>query len=510
MPAPGRLKLILGVSCLSMFITALDNSIVNLALPAIHQDLHSSVSTLQWTVDAYTLVLSALLLTAGAGADRFGRKRTFLVGLVLFTLASLLCGLAPTAGWLIGFRALQAVGGSMLNPVAMSIISTAFPEPAARAKAFGVWSSVYGASMAAGPLVGGVLVGTVGWRSIFFVNVPVGIVAVILTLRFIPESRAERPRRPDPVGQLLVIVVLAPLIYALIEGPSAGWTSVQTLSLIGVAVLAAIALPLYERRRREPLIDMSFLRSVPFTGATLLAVSAFIALGGFLFTTTIYLQQVRGYSALRAGLYLLPMALMTLLFAPVAGRLAAHRGTRLPLLIAGAATLASGLLLTGLGPHSSDVLLLGAFTLFGLGFSMVNAPITSIAVSGMPRSQAAVASAIASTSRFVGQSLGVAVIGSVVSSQIHGPIATGFAQASHTGWWIIAGCGLVNLVLGGLTTTAWAGRTALRVAARLNEEQSPAGSNESVSSIGSAGPGPGLSGNGVVALGAVTGDRSTR
>ncbi|MFD9633447.1 MFS transporter [Streptomyces violascens] len=487
---PPRRQLILATSCLSMFITALDNSIVNLALPAIHNDLHASVSSLQWIADAYTMVLATLLLTAGATADRWGRRRVFLTGLTVFTLASLLCGLAPSGGWLIAFRAMQAVGGAMLNPVAMSIISTSFPEPALRARAFGVWSSVYGASMAAGPLVGGLLVGTVGWRAIFWVNLPVGVLAIALTLAFIPESRAERARRLDPVGQALVMVFLLPLTYAVIEAPGIGWSAPRILVCLGVAAVAVLALLGYETRRAEPLIDLRFFRSVPFSGATLTAVAAFISLGGFLFISNLYLQDARGFSALRSSLYLLPMAAMTLIFAPVSGRIAGARGTRIPLLLAGVAMMLSGLMLTGLGRGTPDWWVLVAFALFGLGFAMVNAPITATAVSGMPRSQAGVASAIASTSRFVGQELGVAVIGSVVAAGIHGSTADAFATASRAGWWIVVGCGAVIAILAVASTTAWAKSTAARVADRLNLEDSPAPGPAMASHAPSPGPLP--------------------
>ncbi|MEY9847843.1 MFS transporter [Streptacidiphilus sp. MAP5-3] len=469
-----RRRLILATSCLSMFITALDNSIVNLALPDIQHDLNASVSSLQWIADAYTMVMATLLLTAGATADRWGRRKVFLTGLAVFTVASLLCGLAPSGGWLIAFRALQAIGGAMLNPIAMSIISTTFPEPALRARAFGVWSSVYGASMAAGPLVGGLLVGTVGWRSIFWVNVPVGILAIALTLTFIPESRAERARRLDPVGQGLVMVFLLPLTYAVIEATGLGWSSPQILVCLGVAAVALIGLLGYESRREDPLVDLRFFRSFPFSGATLTAVAAFVSLGGFLFVSNLYLQDARGFSALRSSLYLLPMAAMTLIFAPISGRIAGARGTRIPLLLAGVAMTLSGLMLTGLGPTTPDWWVLVAFGLFGVGFAMVNAPITSTAVSGMPRSQAGVASAIASTSRFVGQELGVAIIGSVVAAGLHGHGAKAFDTASQAGWWIIVGGGVVIAILAVASTTAWAKGTAARVAERLDLTDAPA------------------------------------
>ncbi len=469
MPELGRRRrvLVLVICCMSLLIVGLDNTIVNVALPSIQRELHASVSGLQWTIDAYTLVLASLLMLAGSTGDRIGRRRTFQAGLVLFTLGSLLCSVAPNVGFLVAFRMLQAVGGSMLNPVAMSIITNTFTDPRERARAIGVWGGTVGISMAAGPIVGGLLVDSVGWRSIFWINIPVGLAALVLTALFVPESRAERPRRVDPVGQTLVIVALAALTYAIIEGPGKHWGP-AILGLFGLSAAAVVGLLWYEPRRDDPLLNLGFFRSAPFSGATLLAVSGFAALGGFLFLNTLYLQDVRGFSPLDAGLRTLPMAVMTLLFAPLAGRIVGSRGPRLPLVVAGVAMTASGILLTGLTRDTSIGWLLVTYVVFGLGFGMLNAPITNTAVSGMPRSQAGVAAAVASTSRQVGQSLGVAVVGSVVTSHLTGPLATSFAPASHAGWWIITGCGAAVLIIGILTSGRWAQATAERTAARLS------------------------------------------
>jgi len=462
-----RRYLVLAICCMSLLIVGLDSTIVNVALPSIQRDLHAGVSGLQWTIDAYTLVLASLLMLSGSTADRLGRKRTFMTGLVLFTLGSLACSLAPGLGWLVVFRMLQAVGGSMLNPVAMSIITNTFTDPAERARAIGVWGGVVGVSMALGPIVGGALVDSVGWRGIFWVNIPVGITALVLTGLFVPESRAARARRLDPVGQLIIIVLLASLTYAIIEGPGAGWGSAKIIGCFSLAAAALVALLSYEPRREEPLLDLRFFRSAPFAGATVIAVSAFAALAGFLFMSTLYLQDVRGYSPLHAGLYMLPMAMMTVVFAPLSGRIVGARGTRLPLTVAGIAITASGLMLTRLTAGTSLGWLIAAYVIFGLGFGMVNAPITNTAVSGMPRSQAGVAAAIASTSRQVGGSLGVAVVGSAVLSAMVGPLPSGFAQASHVGWWIVTGCGAGVLLVGMLTSGRWARGTAERTASRL-------------------------------------------
>jgi EmrB/QacA subfamily drug resistance transporter len=471
-----RRLLVLAICCMSLLIVGLDNTIVNVALPSIKRELGASVSNLQWTIDAYTLVLASFLMLSGSTADRLGRRRIFQVGLTLFSAGSLLCSISPGVQWLIAFRAMQAIGGSMLNPVAMSIITNTFTVPKERAQAIGVWGGVVGISQALGPIVGGLLVDTVGWRSIFWINVPIGIAAIVLTAVFVPESKALRPRRIDPIGQLLVIIGLATLTYAIIEGPNLGWTSTRIIALFVVAVLAVAGLIVYERRRPEPLIDVRFFRSVPFSGATIIAVCAFASLAGFLFVNTLYLQDVRGYSALAAGLYTLPLALMTMIFGPLSGRVVGSRGPRISLLVAGVGVFACALVMTNLTSTTPMLLLIAAYLLFGIGFGMVNAPITNTAVSGMPMQQAGVAAAVASTSRQIGQSLGVAVIGSVVTGSIHGSLQSGLAQASHTGWWIIVGCAVVIFSLGLLTTGRWAKNTAVATMTQLAPEEQLAGS----------------------------------
>ncbi|MFE2141454.1 MFS transporter [Streptomyces sp. NPDC059456] len=464
-PNRSRRMLILVICCTSLLIVSLDVTVLNVALPSMRRELGASVAGMQWTIDAYTLVLASLLMLAGSTADRIGRRRVFAAGLVVFTAGSLLCSLAPSLEWLIAFRMVQAVGGSMLNPVAMSIITNTFTDPRERARAIGVWGAVVGISMAVGPLIGGLLVESVGWRSIFWLNLPVGLLALVLTLRFVPESRAGHPRRPDPVGQLLVMALLSSVTYGIIEAPSAGWTAPVILGCAAVAVAALAGLLFHEPRRAEPLIDPRFFRSAPFSGATVIAVSAFAALSGFLFLNTLYLQDVRGLSALEAGLYMLPMAVLTFLCPPVSGRLVANRGPRPSLLIAGTAMAASGLLFAAFSAETSTPLLFTAYVLFGLGFGMVNAPITNTAVSGMPRAQAGVAAAIASTSRQTGGTLGVAVIGAVLAAGTAG--GADFAEATRPAWWVITGCGLVALVVGAATSGRWAMGTAARTARAL-------------------------------------------
>lgn len=468
-----REGLVLAVCCLSLLITALDTTAVNVALPAVGHDLDAPVSGLQWTVDGYTLAVAAFMMLAGSTADRIGRRRVFQAGLVLFTAGSLACSLAPSLGWLIAFRVAQGLGASMLNPVALSIITHAFPDPRERARAIGLWGTTVGLSLAAGPVVGGLLVASAGWRSIFWINLPIGVAALVLAALFIPESRAAAPRRPDPVGQLLVVTILTSLIFAIIEGSHQGYGSTPIIALFTLAAAAGLALPAYERRRQQPLVDPEFFRSVPFTGSFVAAVTAFLVLSGFLFLNTLYLQDVRGCSALQAGLLTMPMAAGTALASPLSGRLTAARGPRPPLVAAGLLIAVAALTFTTLTPTTPWATLLTAYVLLGLGFGLVNAPITSTAVAGMPRAQAGVSAAITTTGRQIGNNLGVAVLGSIVTARTHTPGGPGLTAASHPGWWILATGGLVITATGLATTTARATATARRVAARFPADPVP-------------------------------------
>ena len=461
---------VLLICSMSLLIVGLDVTIVNVALPQIGRSFHAPLSGLQWTVDAYTLVLASLLMLSGSTADRLGRRRTFVLGLLTFSAGSLLCSLAPNLTTLIIFRMMQAVGGSMLNPVAMSIITNTFTNPRERAQAIGVWAAVVGVSMALGPVVGGLLVSSVGWQSIFWINVPIGLAAVVLALRYIPESKASVARKVDVPGQVLIVTLLASLTYGIIEAPNRGWSSAWIVGALGVAFASLLALLFWERRVSEPLIDLRFFRSIPFFSATIIAVAAFASLGGFLFLNTLYLQDVKGLSALHAGIDTLPMAVMIMALPPLSGRLVGRRGSRIPLVAAGFAMAVSCLLLVGLTTTTSFTWLFVAYIIFGIGFGFVNAPITNAAVSGMPRAQAGVAAAIASTSRQVGSTLGVAVVGALVSATVAKGGHLNFATASRAGWWTLFGCAMVVLLLGLVATTSWAKSTAERTAEALNPE----------------------------------------
>lgn len=447
----------LAICCASIVVVVMDISIVNVALPDMRRDLDASVPGLQWTVDAYTLVLASFLLVAGSAADRFGRRRVFRIGLATFGLGSLLCGLAPGIGWLVVARAVQALGGTMLNPVAMAIVATTFPDPAERARAIGVFGSMSGLALALGPIVGGALVDGLGWRAVFWINVPIVAAALVCTTLFVPESRAARARRFDPVGQLLVVLVLGSLVYAIIESTTLGWTSPVILGLLAAAVLGAHGLLRYERQRADPLLELRLFRSVPFSSAIVMALLALCGFAAFLFVTTLYLQNVRGMSALTAGLCLLPVGVLVLVLSPLTGRVVGRHGPRVPLVVAGTALALGGGMSVLLGPDTPLPAVLAVYLLFGVFLGTVNPPITNTAVSGMPRSMAGLAASVASAGRQTGTTLGVAIAGTFVGS--------GSARGV---WWLVLALGVGVLVLALVSTSRRATATAARAAATFD------------------------------------------
>jgi EmrB/QacA subfamily drug resistance transporter len=416
-------------------------------------------------VDAYTLVLASFLVLAGSIADRAGRRRIFQAGLAIFGLGSLLCSLAPGTGWLIAARMLQAAGATMLNPVAMSIIVSTFPVPRERARAIGVFGSVSGLALVLGPILGGALAGGLGWRAVFWVNVPIVAAAIVGTALFVPESRASRARRFDPVGQVLVVLVLGGTVGAIISSGRLGWASPVVLGLLAAAVLAVACILGYEPRRADPLLELRLFRSVPFSAAIAMAVAALCAFGGFLFVTTLYLQDVRGMPALAAGLCLIPVGVVVAVTGPAAGRRAGRRGPRLPLVAAGSALALAGGASIWLGPGTPLPAVLAIYLLFGVAVGAVNPPISNSAVAGMPVSMAGVAAALASAGRQTGTTLGVAISGAIVGPALAGG-GTAFTSAARTVWWLVlglgTGIGLLGLVSTGRRALATAGRAAAR------------------------------------------------
>lgn len=448
-----RRYLVLAICCLSMVVVVMDISVVNVALPAIRHDLHATEAGLQWTVDAYTLVLAGFLVLAGSTADRVGRRRVFQLGLAVFGVGSLLCGLAPGTGWLVAARAVQAVGGTMLNPVAMAIVANTFTGAAERARAIGVFGSVSGLGLALGPILGGGLVDAFGWRAVFWLNVPVVAVAFLAAARYLPESRAPRARRFDPVGQLLMVVLLGSVVTAIIESGSRGWGSPLIVGLLVVAALAVAGIVRYEPRRADPLLDLRLFRRVQFSSAIVLAVFALCGFGAFLFVTTQYLQDVRGMSPVAAGLCLLPVGAPVLVISPLTGRVVARSGPVPPLLVAGSALALGGVASLWLRPGTPLLAVLAVHLLFGVFLGTVNPPISNTAIAGMPRSMAGLAGALASTGRQTGTTLGVAVSGALVGPALAAG-GTGFTGAAHAVWWIVAalGAGIVALALLGART----------------------------------------------------------
>jgi EmrB/QacA subfamily drug resistance transporter len=460
-PAGRRLRLVVLLICSSsLFITYLDSTILNVALPTIQANLHASLTGLQWIADAYLLVVASLLMLTGSMADRLGRKRLFLIGLTGFSLGSLLCSLAPNTGSLIALRMLQGIGGSMLTPISLSIVRNTFTDHRERAQALGIWSGIFGVAAACGPVVGGVLVSGVGWRSVFWVNVPIGVAMILAARRYVPESRAPHPRRVDVPGQILMIILLGTLTYAVIQGPDYGWTSPTVLTLFAVAAAAALCFAVVERHSAEPLLELRFFRSPPFTGASVIAVLSFVVLAGFLFVIILYLQQVRGDSPLRAGLTLLPATIVMAAAAPVAGNLTGHRGPRIPLVSSGVLIAAGAAMLLGLSPSTSAWWLAVALGVLGAGLGLVNPPITHTGVSGMPPAQAGVASAVISATRQFGSVLGVAVMGAMLTSGVQARVAAGedhaaaLSAATHAPWLLAVVCGGVVAIVGLVTTSA--------------------------------------------------------
>ena len=465
-----RKTVILASCCLSLLIVSMDATIVNVAIPSIRADLHASGPQMQWVVDIYTLVLASLLMLSGATGDRFGRRRVFQIGLTIFAVGSLLCSVAPDIHTLIAARLIQGIGGSMLNPVALSIISQIFVGRVERARALGFWGAVVGISMALGPIVGGFLIAAISWRAVFWINLPICAVAVVLTAIYVPESKSATMRDIDPIGQLLAVLSLFGLVYVLIEGPALGWTHPRIAVTAVIAAAAFGAFLRYESRRHDPFIDLRFFRSIPFASATVTAVCVFAAWGAFLFMMSLYLQGQRGYSAAHTGLIYLPIAIGALFLSPLSGRMVGRFGARPSLLVSGLLIAGASAMLAFLTPTTPVWTLLVIFTVYGIGFGMVNAPITNAAVSGMPRDRAGAASAVTSTSRQVGVSIGVALCGSVAGAAL-ASVGADFLDATRPLWFIGVALGLVVAGLAVFSTSERARRSAEYLAPLIEDRR---------------------------------------
>jgi EmrB/QacA subfamily drug resistance transporter len=401
--------------CFALFMIMLDNTVVNVALPSIQKGLHASISGLEWTVNAYTLTFAVLLVTGGRLGDIFGRRRMFLFGVVVFGASSLFIGFSQTAAWLVAGRAVQGIGAAFMMPATLSIISNAFP-PQERGKAIGTWAGVSALALAIGPVVGGFLVESVSWQSIFFLNVPVAVLAVVVTLFATHESRDETaPRWVDVPGVTTLTAGLAALVLALVEGNRWHWGSGRILALFAVAVVGIVAFAVIELRSRYPMVDFSFFRSRSFLGSNLVAFIVSFAMLAMFFFLALYLQNIRGYSPLQAGVRFLPSTAVIIVMGPIAGRLADRVSPR-PLMTLGLLVVAGSLFWQGhLAADTSYAFLAPAFVLMGVGMGLVMSPMSTAAMNAVDRTKAGVASGVLSMSRMVGGTFGVAAMGALIA-----------------------------------------------------------------------------------------------
>ncbi len=409
-----RRWLALGVLCVSLLAIVVDNTIVNVALPTLARELDADVSQLQWVVDAYTLVFAALLLLAGALGDRFGRRRTLLSGLAVFGLASAAAAYSGGVDLLIVSRALMGAGAAFIMPATLSLVISIFPDPRERAMAVGIWAATAGLGVALGPVVGGVLLEHFWWGSIFIVNIPLCVLAIVVGRRVIPESRDPVARRIDWTGAALSGVGLLAFVWAVIEAPAKGWTSPPVLAAGALAMVAAFAFVVQQRRATEPLLDLRLFKDPRFTAASATIMVLFFSLFGFLFLSTQYLQFVLGYSPSAAGLRVLPYAGAMIVFAPLSAKLVRHFGTK-RVVTTGMLLFSAGLAVaatvdTGYGPLAVALLLMGA------GMGLAGAPATESIMGSLPPERANIGSAVNDTTRELGGALGVAIVGSIMSS----------------------------------------------------------------------------------------------
>lgn len=422
----------LAAMCFALFMVMLDNTVVNVALPSIQEDLETSVSGLQWTVNAYTLTFGVLLVTGGRLGDLFGRRKMFLIGVVAFAASSAFIGLSQSTAQLVTGRALQGVGAALMMPATLSIVSHAFP-PEERGKAIGTWAGVSAIALAIGPVVGGFLVEHVSWQSIFFLNLPIAVGALVVTLYSTHESRDETATaRIDVPGVLTLSAGLGALVLALVEGQSWGWSSPEVLGLLALSFVALAAFALIERRVAAPMVDFAYFRSRSFLGANVVAFTVGFAMLGQFFLIALYMQQIHGWDALETGVRFLPSTLVIIVMGPLAGRLVDRIGPR-PLMVSGLLVVAGSLASqTSLQPDSPYLHLGLSFAAMGVGMGLVMSPMTTAAMNAVELHKAGVASGILNMSRMIGGTFGVAAVGAILAS-------TQFMDALHEALWLGTG-----------------------------------------------------------------------
>jgi EmrB/QacA subfamily drug resistance transporter len=439
-------------------MTYLDNNVINVAIPTIQRSLHLSVSGLEWIVSSYLLVLAGLLLAGGRMADLYGRRRVFLIGLTIFTLSSLTAGLAGSGEVLIAARAVQGLGAAMVMPATLAIISHTFTNPRERTAAIAIWSAIGALGLALGPVIGGVISQHIHWGWIFLINVPIGVVAFAISIPFIAESRSESPdRRLDIPGLVTSAVALTALTYALIEGHDRGWTSGQIIGAFALSAAAAAVFLAIERRVSQPMIRLEVFRARQFSGGTTMSMIWAFGVLGIYFFTSLYLQGILGFSPTKAGLAFVPMAVFAMLASTIAPRVASaiggHRAVS-----AGVLLMTVGLLLFArLGAGASFAALMPGFVLFGAGIGLMNVPLTSTVLNGLPPEHAGMASALMNNSREMAGLLGVTVIGAVLRAQQGVSLRGGasapqaFLDGYHTGLWLTIGLLAAGVVLSYVT-----------------------------------------------------------
>ena len=432
-----------------LFMIMLDNTVVNVALPSIAKDLHISIAELEWIVTGYALVFAALLITGGKLADMLGRRKIFTIGLAIFSLASLACGLAPNAGFLIGARGVQGVGAALMSPATLSIITATFP-PKQRGQAIGIWAGVSALALAIGPLVGGLIVDNIGWNWIFFVNVPIGALGIVVSQLVIKESRdTSHEQSIDLPGLLTSGLALFALSYALIEGNRHGWASGEILGLFAAAAVLLAAFIVLETRQRLPMLDLALFKIPSFVGANTVALLVSLGMFGVFFFISLYVQNILGYSPTKAGAVFLPMTVLIIVIAPIAGKLSDRFGGRW--LMGGGMTLLgiSLLFYQRAGLHSGFWTLLPALVLGGIGMAMTMSPMTSVAMGSVPIDKAGVGSGVLNSFRQIGGALGIAVMGAIVASYLHAPARSPLAKQQF-----VDGLHMALLVSAGITFAA--------------------------------------------------------
>jgi EmrB/QacA subfamily drug resistance transporter len=411
----------LGAVTFGLFMIMLDNTIVNVALPSIRRSLHISLSELEWVVAGYALSFAVLMLTGGKLADYYGRRRIFVIGLAIFTASSLWCGLSTGAGLLISARIVQGCGSALMNPATLSIIVATF-APRQRGMAIGIWAGVSAMALAIGPLLGGVISEHLHWGWIFFINVPVGVVGIVVARIVIVESRDTSTEQSlDLPGLAVSAAGLFGLTYGLIEAHNYGWTSDRILGAFAVAAAGLVAFLVLETRRRRPMLDLGLFRNLTFSGANTVMLLIGLAMFGVFFYVSLYIQNVLGWSPTQAGASFLPWTILIVMVAPLAGRLSDRVGARW--LIAAGMTLVAGSLIVfaSNGAHANFWDLLPAMLLGGFGMGITMAPTTATAMGSVPVNQAGVGSAVLNSMRQVGGSMGIAVMGAIISGYVHGP-----------------------------------------------------------------------------------------